>query len=343
MLARIFRNSIKQIQRSGWAGWGSISVMTLAFLVAMIFSGIAFFSNLWIQYIESRSNLLVFFEVGMDPDVVNRLYEKWITDPRIKNIELTTEEEAFKLFSDYSEKTQPIIYLTLKNNEVTAGKLPSSLDIQIHSLNDLESIVSLLTADINTENNNLRIVDLVDNEKNPQSENPNTLPKFKYSTKEGEAPIQLKIDSESLDKLREVMLTLRIGGLSIMILLMLVIIFFTIMTVEFRLYNQMEEIGVMQLVGGSLFFIRAPYILEGGFYGLFGALNAVLMIGSVLYFIFIVPSQLAITQFFYENFSLLPWPNVSFEGWLLIIATILTTGFFVGSFSSWFAIRRYIR
>ncbi len=341
MWGRIIRNTIKQIERSGWTGWGSISVMTLTFVVALLFTGIAFFANLWIQYIESRSNLLVFFEVGMDKEIIDRLKDKWQQDSRIKNINFTSEEEAFAMFSDYSEKTQPIIYLTLQNNEVTGKKLPSSLDIQIYSLDDLADLVSMINNDIYVENEKLRIIDTSKNKES--KETINEIPKYKYSTKEGEPPIQLKVDSESLDKLREVMLTLRIAGLAIIGLLLIVILFFTIMTVEFRLYNQMEEIGVMQLVGGSLFFIRAPYIFEGGFYGLFGALNSILMLGSVLYFIFVYPSGLAITQFFYENFALLPWPSIDFSGWLIIILIILALGFIIGSFSSWFAIRKYIR
>jgi cell division transport system permease protein len=280
---------------------------------------------------------LVFFEVGIDQEIIQRLKNKWEKIPKIKKIDYTSEEEAFKMYSDYTEKTQPIIYLTLQSNKVTNGKLSSSLDIQIYSLEDLKELTAVLLKDIEEENEKLPIVNLDEQNNSTQK------PIYKYSTKEGEPPIELKVDSESLDKLREVMLSLRVAGIAIITLLMVVIFFFTIMTVEFRLYNQMEEIGVMQLVGGSLFFIRAPYILEGGFYGLFGSLIAIFIVGVVLLTIFVLPTNLAIKQFFFENFSQLPWPYIDTKGWIVLIASTAIVGFIVGAFSTWLAIRRYIR
>lgn len=335
MISRILVNTKKQISRSGWAGWASISVMTLAFLVACIFGGIAYFSNLWIQYIESRSNLVVFFDVGMDQEIVDRLSEKWRTNPEIKNINFTSEEQAYIEFGDYAQRSQPIQYEALQTNSTIKGKLPSSLDIQIYSLDSLRSIEEYIRNDVDAENENLRIID-TDGEDDGEV-------RYLYASDPEIPPITLKVDSERLDELREIFTILRFAGIVIITLLFVVIFFFTLMTVEFRLYNQMEEIGVMQLVGGSLIFIRMPYILEGGFYGLIGSLLSTFVLGATLVSVFVLNVNPTLTKFFYDNFFRLPWPSISTLGWTLIIGIIALAGFLLGAVSTWISIRRYIR
>lgn len=334
MLGRILVNTKKQISRSGWAGWASISVMTLAFLVACIFGGIAYFSNLWIQYIESRSNLVVFFDVGMDQDIIDQMRAKWAQNPEIKAISYTSEEDAFIEFGDYAQRSQPIQYEALQSNSTIQGKLPSSLDIQIYSLDALSSVQTYLETDVNAQNTELMIVD-TDGEQDT--------PTYEFATDPEVPPITLKVDSERLDELREIFTILRFAGIVIITLLFVVIFFFTLMTVEFRLYNQMEEIGVMQLVGGSLLFIRMPYILEGGFYGLIGSLVATFVLGVVVVSVFVGNISPTLTKFFYDNFFKLPWPTVTALGWSAIIGVIALAGFLLGSVSTWISIRRYIR
>lgn len=363
MFNRIIANTSKQISRSGWAGWGSISVMTLAFLVASIFGGLAYVSNLYIQFIERKSNLLVFFEVGMDQQIISDLQLKWQQNSKIKSISYTNETDAYSLYSDYTSRIQPEIYAVLKTKE--DKKLPSSLDIQVWSLEDIEEVKSLINTDIEEELKKLEIVytDDLENAEDTQVEDSETIsnentkasdeveevipvserPKYKYTSDPDDVPIKLRVDDENLEQLREVFFWIRITGIVVISLLFAVIFFFTFMTVEFRLSNQMEEIGVMQLVGGSLFFIRAPYILEGGFYGFIGSLTSSLILGSILTSVFVVNDDSPVAVFAYKNFSKLQWPSldvVELGGLILLISLI---GFLLGAASSFLSIRRYIR
>ncbi len=363
MFRRILANSLKQIKRSGWVGWASVSVMTLAFLVAIIFGGLAYISNLYIQFIETKSNLLVFFEEGMDREVVDRLRDTWKSNPKIKDIEYTTEAQAYEQYADYTAKVLPETYEILKTKEEKI--LPSSLDIQIWSLSDLESVKNSIQSSIDEELGLLKIIKTEESdtevvEETPTEEGDNatevttedvtleddlSLEEFtyKYQTDPNRPPIELRVDDKNLDQLREVLTSVRIAGIFIITLLFIVIFFFTFMTVEFRLYNQMEEIGVMQLVGGSLTFIRAPYILEGGFYGLIGSFISSIFIASVIFVVFVADSNSVLSTFIYENFSNLPWPYVSTLGWVGLILLSTVTGFLIGSISSFLSIKRYIR
>ncbi len=338
MLGRIFANTAKQISRSGWSAWASISVMTLAFLVATIFGGLAYVSNVYIQYIESKSNVLVFFEEGMDKEVIDALQSKWANNPKVKDITYTTEEDAYNLYADYTAVVQKEVYTVLKTKE--SKTLPSSLDIQIYSLSELAALKSDLEADIEAANKDLQIINT-----SQVSENPASFPQvtYQYSKDPTQKPIVLKVDDQSLDQLRQVLYFLRVVGIAVLAILFIGIFFFTFLAIEFRLQSQTEEIGVMQLVGGSLFFIRSPYILEGGFYGLVGAAISSLLIGGFLVAVFVLNKSSTVSVFLYKMFNQLPWPDISGLGLVAAVIGLSLVGFLIGALSSYLSIRRYIR
>jgi cell division protein FtsX len=377
MFTRIISNTRKHIMRSGWIGWASAFVMTLAFLVVSIFGGLAYASNIYIKFIEEKSNMLVFFEVGMDKSVVNNLQAKWSMDSRIKSIDYLGEAEAYDFYYNYTSKAIPEYFSVLSKYE--DKRLPSSLEIRLSSLNDLADIKKLVTEDIEKENQKLVILNLdqemeeIDEDTAPLTteeltetnetaenttedlvESPTSdidinlndqVLRYKFSDDPTEPPISLDVQDENLEKLKDVLFFVRIAGISVISLLFIVIALFIFMTVEFRLYNQKEEIGVMQLVGGSLFFIRAPYILEGALYGFMGALFSSAILGALLIWIFEINETSAITEFYYQNFANLPWPNIDLIGLagLALVGVLAAIGAFLGAVSSYLSIRRYIR
>ncbi len=316
MFGRAIINTWKQIRRSGWVAWSSIMVMTLAFFVASIFAGLAFLSNLYIQFIETRDNVLVFFEVGTEQQTIDDLQAKWKTLEQVREISFTSEETAYDLYLQETSISKPIEHQLL--SEYDEKNLPSSLDIQLYSLDDINSVRNILLDDIDEA--------LLGVEYDPS-----------------DPPIILRIDDETLDELREVFSAIRIGGSVILTLLFVIIFFFTLMTVEYRTYNRMEEIGVMQLVGGSLWYIRAPYILEGGFYGVMGALISTLVLAGIYIGIFVINPDSSLALFLRERLSILPLPEFTILLIGFIVSVKLLIGFLAGSMSSYLAIRRYIK
>lgn len=375
MFLRILINTRKHIWRSGWIGWASVFVMTLAFLVATIFGSMAFIADLYLQHFESQSNILVFFEVGMDDTVVERLKKSWSEVPEILEIEYLSEDEAFSIYYSYTAKAYPEQHEVLGRFE--SKKLPSSLEIKLASLDDFETVKEILRADIDSELEYLIIhtivtevdtsaeaADLESEEETVTTDEAgeNVLGdsfelapedvievvdegviQYKYSDDPTKPPISLVTDDESIEVQKDIYSKLRFGGMVALGLLSVFVVIFIFMTVEFRLYNQKEEIGVMQLVGGSLLFIRAPYILEGGFYGAFGALLATGILAGSGVLLFVVEVDKKLAQYIYQNFGHLPWPEVSTFTWIGVVALLIGFGFLLGALSSYLSIRRYIR
>jgi cell division protein FtsX len=368
MFLRILSNTRKHIIRSGWVGWASVFIMTMAFLVGSTFALLAYIANLNIRFIENRSNVLIFFEVGVDAEIIDSIRSKWEADPRIEDAIYVNEDDAYNFYIEYTSQVAPEQFEALRRFDTK--KLPSSLELNLKTLDDLDSIEQDLEVDIEASNEKLKIVEIEvppdsvaettdataatetvptettateTTEETPTTFVENEEPRYKYTDKPGEKPVVLKIDSESLNTQKEIFKTLRIAGVGILVFLFIFIGIFIFMTVEFRLYNQKEENGVMQLVGGSLMFIRSPYILEGGFYGMVGALVSSLILGSIFFAVFVAKVDPLVYEYIYKNLSNLPWDKVNEFGWMAIVSMLTIIGFVVGALSSFFSIRRYIR
>lgn len=303
-LSRIKENTIKQIERSGWLAWASIVVMTLAFFITTIFLFLAFLSNLFLNSIESKSHIYVFFNAGTKESIIQELNDNLLAKSEIKSIEYTDEQGAIKEFKEVQENKDPQLVENIKENV-----LPASLGIRLNKIDDAEKIIDYLT--IEKENNN--------------------------------AIYDIRFSKESIETIKTLFFWLRMGGGIMVVLLLIVIFLFTLLTVEFRTFSRSEEIEIMQLVGGSNSFIRAPFIAEGAFYGALGAFISSSVIYIIYYIFFVVNKDSAAITFLMNIVGSLPWPQISNIQYAKIILATIVTGGLVGGINSFVAIKKYIK
>ena len=88
---------------------------------------------------------------------------------------------------------------------------------------------------------------------------------------------------------------LRLSGLVVGALVALAVVFIISNTVRLGLYARREELEIMQLVGATDRFIRAPFYLEGAFQGTLGALVGILLLWAV--YRLILPAGERVLQF----------------------------------------------
>ena len=108
----------------------------------------------------------------------------------------------------------------------------------------------------------------------------------------------------------------------------------TFNTIRLTIYNQRQEIEIMRLVGGSNWHIRAPYLIEGGLYGVFAALMATAIFYPLVWFI---SSKAAVLM-----------PGISLIGYFLanagqFLVIIFGGGIALGIISSYIAIHRFLK
>ena len=246
---------------------------------------------------------IIFFYQGTSETEIFKLRDTLLQMPEVYHVEYTNEAAALDEFKTVQERKDPELAQNIRENV-----LPPSLGIRLNKIDDANKIIDLMMAEKSTNKNILDV---------------------RYS-------------QETIDMFKNLFYWLRIGGGIIIGILMVVIFMFTLLTVEFRTYNRAEEISIMQLVGGSLWFIRAPFILEGAFYGFVGSFISSGIIFGLGYLIFVVNRASAEVTFITGLFADLNWPVLTPVHYVLGFIGILVFGTLVGAFNSLIAIKRYI-
>lgn len=124
---------------------------------------------------------------------------------------------------------------------------------------------------------------------------------------------------------------LRTGGVVVLVLVALTVLFIIINTIRLALVARAEEIDVMRLVGASDAFIRWPFVFEGAFVGILGSavtLGLLAVVGGPL------------GDFMYDFFRVLP---LRFEALSRDLALLVAgTGIGLGVLGSWLSVRGYL-
>ncbi|KXK26427.1 MAG: Cell division protein FtsX [candidate division WS6 bacterium OLB20] len=284
--------------------WASVLIMTLSLFIASVFLMLAYTSNLFLQSIESKPHIYVFFNPGTSEENIQALNDSLLEREEIATIEYTNEEGALSEFKSVQERTNPQVADKIRDNV-----LPASLGIRLTSIEDADTIIQLLEEEQETNTDIFTV----------------------------------RFSKETIDTIRSLFQALRLGGGIIMALLLIVIFLFTLLTVEFRTFSRQEEIGIMQLVGGSVWFIRMPFILEGAVYGVLGSLLSTSFLYGLCYFIFVASRDSKEVTFIVNFLGNLQWPDFEILHFILLFIIMLVIGGLIGMFNGLIAIRRHIK
>ncbi len=127
---------------------------------------------------------------------------------------------------------------------------------------------------------------------------------------------------------------IRIVGASVTIFLMFFATLVVLMIVGFKIRLRRDEIEIMRLVGATNTFIRAPFLMEGMFYGIVGAFSSWVVIYLLLwYFTPFLQGYLGEVQLMPVN----PLFMLGLLGIGLLVAIL------VGGLGSLGAVRRYLK
>ncbi len=123
-------------------------------------------------------------------------------------------------------------------------------------------------------------------------------------------------------------------GIGVIGILVTVSVLVIITIIGIKITVRREEIEIMRLIGASNWFIRAPFLIEGMFYGLVGSLiGGGIAIGL---FYYLTPSLAA----FLRGVTILPLSPLLI-GQLLLIEVLIACA--LGAFASYLAVLRYLK
>lgn len=124
------------------------------------------------------------------------------------------------------------------------------------------------------------------------------------------------------------------AGLAIVITISLISFFVVLVIIGMKITLKRQEISVVRLLGGSKFYVKKPFLIEGSFYGLFGAL-----FGWLAAFLTTLYFKDHVIHFF-GDISFLP---TTYQTYFLILGAEILFGLFLGFFGSWLAVKRHLK
>jgi cell division transport system permease protein len=147
-----------------------------------------------------------------------------------------------------------------------------------------------------------------------------------------DANIRNVINIEDLvERVLTVTSILRTAGTVVLVIVGIIVLFIIVNTIRLAVVARAEEIEIMRLVGASDAFIRWPFVFEGAFVGLLGALLALGVLAAVAD---------PIGGFMVEFFRVLPLQFGSLTRDL--VALVLGAGLGLGVLGSWLSVRTYL-
>ena len=141
-------------------------------------------------------------------------------------------------------------------------------------------------------------------------------------------------EQDVINRLAKIISTVESGSWAVTIFLTIISALVVFNTIRLAIYSSRDEIGIMRVVGASNSLVRGPFLIDGMLCGGIAAIASLIVIAPVLYLISphlntFIPN-LNLFQYFSSNL------------WQLLLDELLF-GVVIGGFSSFFAVRRYLR
>lgn len=297
-LFRIIKSGWQSFVRNYWLSTATVAVMILALLVIASLALFNVMTQAVVANLEGRVDVSVYFNKDTEEAKVLAVRQELVGLPEVKSVDYVSQDEALKNFQE-RHKDNEVLLQSLQ--ELDQNPLEASLNIKANEASQYESISNYLGQD--------RFKSLIDK-------------------------INYKQNEDIINRLTRLTGNIQMGGFIISLLLGLLAVLVCFNTVRLTMFNWRDEISVMRFVGASNWFIRGPFLVEGGIYGVISALISILLIFPVLFFV-----SPKITNFLPE-IDLLYFYQTNFWQFLLLLMAV---GILIGGVSSLIAIRRYLK
>lgn len=161
------------------------------------------------------------------------------------------------------------------------------------------------------------------------------LAKLAEISKKSAAVDEVVFQKDIVDTLVKFTNGLRQIGLAVIGVLLIVSIFVILTIIGIKITVRKDEIEIMKLIGASNWFIRTPFLLEGIFYGAVGALVGWGITYLVLHF-YAGPQ----IESFFGSVPVLPIEPIVM---MQVLGILFISAVFLGAFSSFLAVLRYLK
>ncbi len=298
---RVARYGLIGFIRNGFVSLAAVLIMTITLFVAvgLVISNAALQSVL-VQLTE-KVDVTVYFTTNATDDQIQQLQNSLKALPEVASINYVSREQALTAFQARHQNDQ----LTMQAlQELGENPLGASLEIRAKDPSQYESIAKFLDSQQNTA-----LGTAIDR-------------------------VNFFQNKAAIDKLTEIITTSREIGFTVAIIFGLASLLIAFNTIRLAIYTARDEIGVMNLVGASNWYVRGPFMIAGVLYGFISGLIVLLMMYPIT--LYLGPGS----EQFLGTFNVFGYFTSHFA---ILLVVVMAVGIGLGALSSYLAVRRYLR
>ncbi|OGY06793.1 MAG: hypothetical protein A3D24_01445 [Candidatus Blackburnbacteria bacterium RIFCSPHIGHO2_02_FULL_39_13] len=293
----------KYIRRSPYQALSAVLIMIITFFVATVLALLTYVSYSTLHYFETRPQIIAFLNAEATPDQISSLQKDLISDSRIKDLKFVSKEQALNIYKE-ATSDNPLL------SELVSPKVfPASLEFSVTDLQLTESVFS----EIGKKDAVGQVV---------------------FTASLGGS----KSIKDVIDNLRNITNYIKIGGGVIVSFLLGSSLIILLVIISMRIASRREEIRILQLLGATPGFIRAPFVFEGIIYAILGSFLGWLF--ATLALLYISPS---LVKYFGDIPILPPTTNGILQLFGAILGIEVLVALILGILGSFVAIKRYLK
>jgi cell division transport system permease protein len=242
-LGRIFRTGAINFLRNATLAAAAIAVMVVT-LTTILFSVItsAAFSHT-IGQIASKINISVYLNDNVTTAQRDALTTKLRGLSEVRSVSYVSKDEALAQYKAENASNRSLLQAI---NETGGNPLPASIQIDPVDPGKINQVKTVLS-----QSSTIAL------------ENPTAGTSYSGDRK------------AAIDKIAGATDVLRRVGVVLVILFALISMLIIFNTIQMAIFNRRDEITIMRLLGATTWYIRGPFVVESGIYGVFAALISV--------------------------------------------------------------------
>ena len=297
-LIRVIGSGWTNFKRNSWVAFGTVGIMVLALL---IFSGLVAFnvvSQTTVASLEEKVDVTAYLKIDVSDEAAREVVSELEKRSEVAFVNYVSREQALEDFKKRHEGEELIQQALLELGE---NPLQGSLEIKAKETAQYANLVGFLE--------NSRFSGLLDK-------------------------VDFYENQTVIDRIQKISSGLRVGGISVTLILSLIAVLITFNTIRLTIYSQKQEIEIMRLVGASNWHIRGPFVVEGALYGIIAGLAVLIIFYPMVYL------ASPRVQSFIPSMNLANYFS-NFFGQMAVL--VLGSGIALGVVSSIIAVRRYLK
>jgi cell division transport system permease protein len=307
MRKRVIGRGVANLVRNSWLTIAACIVMSITLLTVFISVMATLALNDTVDITrKEKSDLSVFMKTDTPDSILGALEAELKSDPNVASFRvMSSAEQSGSLEEMIDDETKSIINDMDMNTE---EMLPIRVSIRVHDVDDLASVIEIVTDDLY-----MAYMD------------PNSYDYQFYNSN----------NTDIINNINSWAHYAQVGGMVLGGIFLMISVLVIFNTIRMAIFARKEEIEMEKLIGAEKSFVRGPFLVEAELYGIIAGIIALALGYTILWWAVPVINFRGVST---ETLTMIVYDNA-----FLVVISVLLVGVIIGELSARLAVRKYLR